>query len=318
MNEDFLSFAKRKLSSTSTEPSPSASQLRKRQNIIDHSSASSDCSDYSDMADQILSDSLQGKIAALTKSIRDPAVTTNPLLPGSYASQKTSTPNPVMTQAHGSPIKFDNHQPPTTRISDDDVLRIALTVKQLMAEQYDSKIDALARCVQSLNDENHQLKLKVDELEMYSRRSCVRIFGVDEKKTDTDAVVMEIAHTLKVPLAKEELVVSHRVGKANSSRPRAIIARISNYHARHRLIKESKHLSKYNEMKGVSVNQELTKPRAKLAFECRNLVREGKLKSTFVWDGKIFAIDPRERKHLILCLDDLMKLQSLLGGSSDD
>ncbi|KAK3082439.1 hypothetical protein FSP39_021807 [Pinctada imbricata] len=176
----------------------------------------------------------------------------------------------------------------------------------------------LVDCVQRLSDENKRLQRKVDELEMYSRRSCVRVFGVPEENKDTDAVVMTIAKKLDVPLEKSDLVVSHRVGKSDPSKPRPIIARISNYNARHSLIKGSKNLSKVDGMQGWSVNQELTKARSKVAYEARQLVKAKIAKSTFIWDGKIFVVDHNERKHLLVCLDDLLHLKSMLTGETSD
>ena len=178
----------------------------------------------------------------------------------------------------------------------------------------EEKVAPLVDCVQRLSEENKRLHRKVDELEMYSRRSCVRVFGVPEDKKDTDAVIHEIAKKLDVPLEKSELVVSHRVGKVDKSKPRPIIARISNYGARHSLIKGSKNLSKIEGMSGWSVNQELTKSRSKVAYEARQLVKARIAKSSFIWDGKIFVVDHQDRKHLLVCLDDLINLKKVLSG----
>ncbi|KAK3089362.1 hypothetical protein FSP39_003039 [Pinctada imbricata] len=209
-----------------------------------------------------------------------------------------------------------------SQLSDMDINRIAVAVKNIMHGEIhqlvQDKMAPLVDCVQRLSDENKRLQRKVDELEMYSRRSCVRVFGVPEENKDTDTVVMTIAKKLDVPLEKSDLVVSHRVGKSDPSKPRPIIARISNYNARHSLIKGSKNLSKVDGMQGWSVNQELTKARRKVAYEARQLVKAKIAKSTFIWDGKIFVVDHNERKHLLVCLDDLLHLKSMLTGEISD
>ena len=136
---------------------------------------------------------------------------------------------------------------------------------------------------------------------------------MSEEKTNTDDAVMEIAYALEVPLDKSDLAVSHRVGKKQEDRARPIIARITNYQVRHDLIKGSKNLPEIEGFEKVSVNQELTKTRAKLAYQCRELVRKKIAKASFVWDGKIFVIDNKENKHLVLHLDHLIELRKAVG-----
>ena len=179
---------------------------------------------------------------------------------------------------------------------------------------------------------------------MYSRRSSVRIFGVPEtnfnKGTKTEAI-LEIVEQIEVPLKAEDIVVSHRVGRIHKEdsedgsdegatagpkegpnahkpvKPHPIIARINDYNLRHQLIKNSRNLFKgeniSKEMRGVSINRDLTKTRSKLAYEARQMVKSEHTKATFVWDGKIFVIDNKENKHKITCLDDLIKVKTVLG-----
>lgn len=57
-------------------------------------------------------------------------------------------------------------------------------------------------------------------------------------------------------------------------------------------------------MKKVAMNQDQTKTRNKLAYEAHQYVKAGKVKSTFVWDGKIFVTSHNDRKHKILKPND--------------
>ena len=321
---------KRKHSSTSSEPSPSVAHIQKKQSIHIMNASVSDSSFSADQADpafftNVLPASLQYKVASLGHTFKGPSVVASggsgPMLTPVSATVPGTAPGafpihiPQYTGISSTPSRDD-----TSSISDTDVMRIAKAVKSLMADEItklvDLKLQPVIQCVHMLADENIKLHQKVDELEMYSRRDCVRIFGVEETKTDTDAVVVEIADKLEVPLKKEDIAVSHRVGKPPKSaedRPRAIIARIKKYDTRHDLIRESKNLHKVKGMEGYSVNQELTKTRAKLAYECRSLVRQEFAKSTFVWDGKIFIVDKKEKKHKVLCLNDLLEVRKNLG-----
>ena len=73
--------------------------------------------------------------------------------------------------------------------------------------------------------------------------------------------------------------------------------RIKNYDLIHQLLKSSKDLHKISGMEKVAVNQDLTKMRNKLAYDARQLVKNNKAKSTYIWDGKIFVIDNNNCKH---------------------
>ena len=200
-------------------------------------------------------------------------------------------------------------------LSDIDIQRVALAIKGLLMPEFQNMIEPLQSQISALQKENEHLRQEIDNLEMYSRRSCVRVAGVPESQQDTDTAIVEIAGKLNITLSRDDIDVSHRVGPKSEDRPRQIIARIKNYELRHRLLKSSKHLRKVNGMERVSINQDLTKTRSKLAYEARQLVKSRKAKSTFVWDGKIFVIDHNDHKHKILSVADMNELLAHIGYS---
>lgn len=218
-------------------------------------------------------------------------------LPGSY---------PMVSPGAGT-------GPQQAFISDLDIQRIAEAVRGIVVNDVQTLITPLKDQISTLQKENLELRREIDELEMYSRRNCVRVAGVSEDRTDTDDVILDIASKLDIPIKREEITVSHRVGPKNNDRPRQIIARITNYELRHRLLKSSKQLRKIAGMENIAVNQDLTKTRIKLAYEARKLVKAGRAKSSFVWDGKIFVIDHGDKKHKILCPADMVKVLTHLG-----
>ena len=258
---------------------------------------------------------------------------------------------------HGEPDRRFNFFNPASVLTDHDINRIAIAVKSIMMIEidhmaqtiFDVKYQTLVQCCNQLAVQNKELQNRIDYLEMYSRRSCVRIFGVPETNFDkgsTTEAILEKAEQIEVPLKAEDIVVSHRVGRIHKEdseegsdegatagpkegpnahkpvKPRSIIARINDYNLRHQLIKNSRNLFKgeniSKEMRGVSINQDLTKPRSKLAYEARQMVKSEHAKATFVWDGKIFVIDNKENKHKITCLDDLIKVKTVLGLINND
>ncbi|KAK3107402.1 hypothetical protein FSP39_013749 [Pinctada imbricata] len=207
-------------------------------------------------------------------------------VPGSGMSTMPNMPNTPLQGivAQGvarvsTPINPAQSQNQVPFLPEYDIQRIALALENLLTEKLNARIDEritpLVECIDRLSIENKELHMKLDELEMYSRKSCVRIFGVPESKTDCDSAVMEIAE--EAPSA------------TSSYRNRC--------------------------MRGVSVNQELTKKRSKLAYEARQMVKAGVIKSTFIWDGKIFLVDKQEKKHLVTSLDKLIEVQNYLASA---
>ncbi|KAK3087940.1 hypothetical protein FSP39_012646 [Pinctada imbricata] len=165
---DFFTANKRRLSSSSSEPSPTSSHIKKKQNI----SNMMNNGNFNPMP------SGMGSMGGMKQ--------------GQGPLQSIIQPY-VQYQFPPVPSSLGN----CPQISEIDVNRIAMAVKNIMIGQLnqmvDEKVAPLIECVQRLSEENKRLHLKVDELEMYSRRSCVRVFGAPEDKKDTDAVIYEIA-----------------------------------------------------------------------------------------------------------------------------
>ncbi|KAK3095800.1 hypothetical protein FSP39_019362 [Pinctada imbricata] len=292
---------KRRLSSNSSLNS--TSQLNKKQRESSELSENSHNLSYQgqSMADPVLNQSLHGS-QNLSPDLQGPTQ-----MPRFAVNQVYQAPPPTM---HSTPIPAYAQMPQQqSLLTDYDIQQIAYAVHKLIAndvkQQTESMVAPFIEGYNSMAQEIKTLKNRVDELEQYGRKNCVRIFGVPEDKVDTDKAVLEISEKLDIPIQQSDIAVSHRVGPTKSGKPRPIIARITNYSLRHRLLKESKKLHKVEGMSRVSVNQDLTKRRAKLAYESRQLVKKGQAKSTFVFDGKIFLVDHSDKKIPIKCLDDL-------------
>ena len=146
-----------------------------------------------------------------------------------------------------------------------------------------------------------KLITKIDDLEQYSRRSCVRIAGIPERDNEnTDDHVLDLAARLDIGIGPRDIDRSHRVGPISSDtnsigddaqprRPREIIVKLKGYQARLRLLQGRKTLRQNKE--NVYINEDLTKTRKSLAFECRKLRRERKILKTWVYDGNIFVTE---------------------------
>ncbi|KAJ4447843.1 hypothetical protein ANN_09851 [Periplaneta americana] len=85
---------------------------------------------------------------------------------------------------------------------------------------------------------------KVDDLEQYQRRQCVRIFGIEEEVGEnTDKLVVELATNIGVELKVEDIDRSHRVGRTTrDGRPRTIIVKFCSYRKRSEVFFNKKRL----------------------------------------------------------------------------
>ena len=111
------------------------------------------------------------------------------------------------------------------------------------------------------------------------------------------AIILQAAQESKVNLPPDALERSHRVGKVdrNGGRPRQIIARLSSVDAKFSLLKSSSGFRSSDNFKGISVNEDLTKNRGRLAFIARNLVRSNHIQRTWTTNGKIMIKDNSDK-----------------------
>ena len=222
------------------------------------------------------------------------------------------------------PMQFipQPHAQTGSLITEADIQRIDLTTKNMVVEKVsmmlESRVAPLGSEISYLKEENRILAQKVDDLEMYSRRNCIRMAGVPKSEEDTTKAILEIAEAVEVPLDKSDIAVSHRVGKSTIGKPRQIISRIKNYDLKHELLLSNKTLKMRVEdkkkkppltkFKNVSISQDLTKERNNAAYEARQLVRAGLAKLTFICDGKIFIISNNDVKHKVQTVRDVQDL----------
>lgn len=210
-------------------------------------------------------------------------------------------------------------------LSDNDVLRVAMKVKAIMMEEIETLVklkvnEATAQLKQDvdfLKDENSKLKddLKklentcksnIDDLEQYSRRSCVRISGIKEEEGEnTNDLVLDLARRVSADIRPEDLDRSHRVGRprevsqnANAvPRPREIIVKLTNYRARMQLLKGRAFLRSTKAK--IFINEDLTSARKEIAYECRSLKRDNKIRKVWTYNGNIFIVDNNDVKKQI-------------------
>ncbi|KAJ4448673.1 hypothetical protein ANN_00063 [Periplaneta americana] len=183
---------------------------------------------------------------------------------------------------------------------------LANLIKDAVVSELQRSIDFNSEVIQDLKQTIEQrdrkigeLERKVDDLEQYQRRQCVRIFGIEEEVGEnTDKLVVELATNIGVELKVEDIDRSHRVGRTTSDgRPRPIIVKFCSYRKRSEVFFNKKRLKG----SGMTLREDLTKVR-------HGLLREaiGKFGVSSVWtiDGVIF-VKVGNVKHRITCAADL-------------
>ena len=173
--------------------------------------------------------------------------------------------------------------------------------------------------VTALRREVITLKSKVDDMEQYTRRNCLKITGVPEEPNDnTDVLVMNVINNFVLKEKEEKITIkdisrSHRVGKSRpKNRPRDIIVKFVSYRDRALVYGNKRNLKAYNnnptkKTDPIYINEALTQTRSELFRKTRELVKSRKLHSCWTFDGRIYAKlhGVHGRKIIISSVDDL-------------
>lgn len=169
-------------------------------------------------------------------------------------------------------------------------------LQQTIAEQT-SAIEALKKVVEEKDKALEALQNKVDDLEQYQRRQCLRVFGVaEEDGEDTDQKAILIASQLGVDLTTADIDRSHRIGR-KTDKPRPIIVKFVSYRKRSEVFRNKKHLKG----SGVTVREDLTKTRYRLL---QDAIGKYGVKNVWTVDGTVIA-KVGEEKRRITCVRDL-------------
>ena len=162
--------------------------------------------------------------------------------------------------------------------SDRELLKdINISVKELREEISFLKCELeKTKEVAQVKSENAQLKKAInlniyshDELEQYSRRENIRIYGVPEtftKHDDGENLLFQIADELEIELDEYDIQRRHRLGgkpnrKTTSAKPRPIIAKFVSYKKRNEFIFAKAELKKSSKFLKAFITEDLTQLR---------------------------------------------------------
>ena len=272
--------------------------------------------------------------------------------------------NPGMMQPQGSPAPMNPMNPmnllphqihqlmnmqahmqqpivmPQQGLSDEDILRVATRLKQLLKDDIDelieqrvvlkitpleNEVECLKKTVSQLENELKKVTVRNDDLEQYSRRSCLRISGIAETEhEDTTQIVLDVARRCGAKIGIDDIDRSHRVGPGKaadgqetddfgdisdeprrSRKNREIIVKFRSHGARLQLLRGRAFFRDKNEK--VYINEDLCKTRKNLAFVARQLKKNEKstVTRTWVYNGNVFVQDNEDKKVRITSSEDL-------------
>lgn len=194
-------------------------------------------------------------------------------------------------------------------------------IKNCMSELFMPQIKSLQNETKLLND-------RIDEMEQYSRRTCLKFSGIPEEGTseNTDKLAMNVINLI---LSKESSKIgldrierTHRVGpRKGNGKPRDIIVRFLSYRDRATVFHHKRNLKNYNHNPSTSsrvfINEALTKQRSNILFEARKLARSRLVDSVWTYDGRII-VKMDENRITLTTEDDLEKLKTRLEHHYDE
>ena len=186
-------------------------------------------------------------------------------------------------------------------------LRTELASKDARIETLQKKVDAI--------------ELQQDELEQYSRRNSVRLSGLNEEADEdvVKGVLVTLNNVMGItpPIDISEIDRLHRVGKPEANRTRPVLIKFATYRSKRRVLEKRRFLNpakrtearqslrdvmigpetedeakaNHIEKQGsrLFLNDDLTRSRAQLLYECRQAKKKQLITDCWSYDGSIIV-----------------------------
>ena len=177
--------------------------------------------------------------------------------------------------------------------------------------------------IRELKDRILQLENTDDELEQYSRRNSLRIFGLPENEVggeDPTVVALKLFNeTMELekagcPVSPAEIDRAHRVGPKTPGSERPMLVKFTQYRPRARVFKAKSKLRTSTAgpttgtTRRIFVNEDLTKVRVKLLYQARKAKKEKKIKDCWTHDGQVLIKNNANKVTPIRNNVDLLKI----------
>lgn len=152
---------------------------------------------------------------------------------------------------------------------------------ETLIDNLNTKLSNAEVKINALEEQNRNFCKRLDQMEQYSRRNNLRIFGLPEVRGEnTDIVIAEFFHNkLSLTLPTTAIDRSHRIGKEGKG-PRAVIVKFCSYRDRQLVFLRKKQL------KGTSfvITEDLTVQRLLLK---RKAIEKFGSRNVWTTDGRV-------------------------------
>ena len=189
------------------------------------------------------------------------------------------------------------------------------------------------------------IELQQDELEQYSRRNSVRLSGLTEKADEYVVkgvgVLVKLNHVMCMtpPIDISEIDRMHRVGKPEANRTRPVLIKFATYRSkrrvleRRRLLNPAKRTEALQTLRDVMIgpeteeeaqanhiqkqesrlylNDDLTRRRAQLLYECRQAKKKQLISDCWSYDGPIIVKTLTNKMSTIKTTSDINSVSIL-------
>ena len=192
-----------------------------------------------------------------------------------------------------------------------EISSIKENIIELNAEKNELKTE-----MSKMHTKTNELLSKINDIEQYTRRNNLRIFGVPdpgdwETAAESEEKVLSIFHQkLKMyNIKSEQIEACHRIGRYKEGKNRAVIVRFISRKTKDSIIKERKQLKGTR----ILIAEDLTRENAAWFFKVKMSVKdESSISSVWTHNGETFVYGP-SGKVKISMNSDLNKLTELLG-----
>ena len=167
--------------------------------------------------------------------------------------------------------------------------------------------------IAGLEEANAMLLEQLDDLEQYTRRTNIRIFGIheptgtDHENTDAKAIHF-FANQLGITVSSDHIRRSHRTGNRGRT-PRPIIVRLAHHNMKVQLLRKRREL-KARET-NFDIREDLTQCRRDILHYLHNDITEGIIDKVWTIDGIIF-MRPTSRSSVIEKCTTLSKCREIV------
>ncbi|XP_061187086.1 uncharacterized protein LOC133195245 [Saccostrea echinata] len=202
--------------------------------------------------------------------------------------------------------------------NDDGLLQQATNIILNKPALKNSIIDRMANEVRDLKDRVSELENRVDDLEQYSRKTCLKFTGIPEMSDEnTNNVILNtinkcVLNEGQISLNVNAISTSHRLGPPRQDRPRDIIVRFVRYSDKVLVYNNKSNLKGWNDNPTngykIYINEALTRRRSMLFAKTREAVRNHRVKGCWTYDGKIYIKKNNDKKAVIKNITDLDRL----------